>query len=228
MLRRESGGIRETTLSSILWRCSRTPSDHLAYAKEQENCSAWIAPRHHRVRQRESECSTAIRIGRHLHFCQVLKNMACCGGDCLMSNHSFGRCSAHEGVTVKVLGRLEADDGTLPQRPATDSGHLWQARYHSVAPLCAVSRCIAGELSLRRAQPRARGYDDGGSGLARPARQPGASSGARLARSGPVEPELSRSEWLQCSRMEAATRPPRRTSGGDLSGHPLGQSLVER
>ena len=55
-------------------------------------------------------------------------------GYCLMSNHfHLVAVPAHEGVTAKVMGRLEADYARFLNVRRRTSGHLWQARYHSVA-----------------------------------------------------------------------------------------------
>src|SRR5215467_9003317 len=54
-------------------------------------------------------------------------------GYCLMSNHfHLIAVPSHEDSIAKVIGRLEADYARYLNVRRGASGHLWQARYHSV------------------------------------------------------------------------------------------------
>jgi putative transposase len=51
-----------------------------------------------------------------------------------MSNHfHLVAVPAHDDAAAKVLGRLESDYARFINVRRRTSGHLWQARYHSVA-----------------------------------------------------------------------------------------------
>jgi putative transposase len=146
-----------------------------------------------------------------------------------MSNHfHLVAVPAHESVTAKVLGRLEADYARFLNVRRRTSGHLWQARYHSVAmesPHC--WRALAYvERNPVRAGMTSAAVD-----------YPWSSAAARMGNTlVPAWLDLaqwcqhwSRSEWLEMltnGREDEVTRV--ELQEATLSGHPLGQSLVER
>jgi hypothetical protein len=110
-------------------------------------------------------------------------------GYCFSNHFHLVAVPAHEGVTAKVLGRLEADYARFLNVRRRTGGHLWQARYHSVAmesPHCWRA------LAYDRTQSRARGDDVGRSGLSVVQRGSthGRRRGPRMARSGTVDPAL--------------------------------------
>jgi len=150
-------------------------------------------------------------------------------GYCLMSNHfHLVAVPAHETSAAKVLGRLEADYARFLNVRRRTSGHLWQARYHSVAMDSPHSwRALAYvERNPVRAGMTLAAVD-----------YPWSSAAARLGAAvvpswldlNPWSQHWSKSEWLH---MLADTSEDRITrvelQEATLSGRPLGQALVER
>lgn len=150
-------------------------------------------------------------------------------GYCLMSNHfHLVAVPAHEGATAKVLGRLEADYARFLNVRRRTSGHLWQARYHSVAmepPYCWRALAYVERNPARAGvTPAAVDY-------------PWSSAAARMGVAvapawlelGPWAQHWSRAQWLQILRDESGDDRMRvELQEATLSGHPLGQALVER
>ena len=150
-------------------------------------------------------------------------------GHCLMSNHfHLVAVPAHEDAAAKVLGRLESDYARFLNVRRRTSGHLWQARYHSVVmepPYC--WRALA---YVERNPVRA--------GMASAAMDyPWSSAAARMGTTvapawlelGPWARAWSRQEWLQLLTDENGDGIMRvELQEATLSGHPLGQALVER
>lgn len=150
-------------------------------------------------------------------------------GYCLMSNHfHLVAVPSHESSAAKVLGRLEADYARFLNVRRRTSGHLWQARYHSVAmdsPHC--WRALAYvERNPVRAGMTLTAVDYPWSSAA-------GRVGAALA---PAWLDLDRwsqqwtkAEWLRVlsdTTDDEITRVDLQEA--TLSGHPLGQALVER
>lgn len=149
-------------------------------------------------------------------------------GYCLMSNHfHLVAVPSQQDSLANVLGRLESDYARFLNVRRRTSGHLWQARYHSVAmesPYCWQALAYVERNPVRARMAAAVDY-------------PWSSAAARLGLA-PVPPWLdltawrlhwSREEWCQMlvddarddviqAELQEAT----------LSGHPLGQALVER
>jgi putative transposase len=150
-------------------------------------------------------------------------------GYCLMSNHfHLVAVPADEGATAKVLGRLEADYARFLNVGRRTSGHLWQARYHSVAmelPYC--WRALAYvERNPARAGMTGAAVDYPWSSAA--ARMGAAAAPAWL-ELGPWAQHWSRAEWLQMLGDESGDDGTRvELQEATLSGHPLGPALVER
>ncbi len=150
-------------------------------------------------------------------------------GYCLMSNHfHLIAVPAHEGTAAKVLGRLEADYARFLNVRRRASGHLWQARYHSVAmepPYC--WRALA---YVERNPVRA--------GMTSTAVAYAWSSAPARMGAGAVPSWLdfdtwaqhwTRAEWLQLladGNADELTRV--ELQEATLSGRPLGEPLVER
>ena len=150
-------------------------------------------------------------------------------GYCLMSNHfHLVAVPADEGVTAKVLGRLEADYARFLNVRRRTSGHLWQARYHSVAmepPHCWRALAYVERNPVRAGMTSAATDYRWSSAAAR--------MGVGIA---PTWLDLdqwgqhwSRSEWLRMltdGSVDEITRV--ELQEATLSGHPLGQVLVAR
>ncbi len=150
-------------------------------------------------------------------------------GYCLMSNHfHLVAVPAHADATAKVLCRLESDYARFLNVRRGTSGHLWQARYHSVAmdpPYCWKALAYV-ERNPARAGMTSRAVD-----------YPWSSAAARIGTAvappwldlGPWGQIWSRAEWLQMLDEEHGDDPTRvELQEATLSGHPLGPALVER
>jgi putative transposase len=150
-------------------------------------------------------------------------------GYCLMSNHfHLIGVPANEGTAAKVLGRLEADYARFLNVRRRTSGHLWQARYHSVAmePPHSWRALAYVERNPVRASMASTAVE-----------YPWSSAAARMgAAVAPSWLDLnlwnqtwSRTEWLQMLAEDGDDEVMRvQLQEATLSGHPLGQSLVER
>jgi len=147
-------------------------------------------------------------------------------GYCLMSNHfHLVAVPADEGAAAKVMGRLEADYARFLNVRRQTSGHLWQARYHSVA--MDPPHCWRALAYVERNPVRA--------GLSRAAADyPWSSAAARVG--GAVVPawldldpwrqHWSTAEWL-CMLSDGGEDEITRVElqEGTLSGRPLGESF---
>jgi putative transposase len=150
-------------------------------------------------------------------------------GYCLMSNHfHLIAVPAHESVTAKVLGRLEADYARFLNVRRRTSGHLWQARYHSVA-MEAPHRWRA--LAYVERNPVRAGMTSTAVDYL------WSSAGARMGETLlPAWLDLSqwgqhwsRPEWLEMLADGSGDEITRvELQEATLSGHPLGHALVER
>jgi putative transposase len=150
-------------------------------------------------------------------------------GYCLMSNHfHLVAVPAHEGAAAKVLGRLESDYARFLNVRRRTSGHLWQARYHSVA--MEPAHCWRALAYVERNPVRA------GMTLAA-VDYPWSSAAARVGAAvvprwldlDPWSQHWSPAEWigmLADGREDEITRV--ELQEATLSGLPLGRSLVER
>jgi putative transposase len=150
-------------------------------------------------------------------------------GYCIMSNHfHLIAVPAHEGSAASALGRLEADYARFLNVRRRTSGHLWQARYHSVAmepPHC--WRALAYvERNPVRAGMTSAAVD-----------YPWSSAPARMGSTiiptwldlDPWSRQWTRAEWLLMladGREDETTRA--ELQEATLSGHPWGPSLVQR
>lgn len=150
-------------------------------------------------------------------------------GYCLMSNHfHLVAVPAHEGAAAKVLGRLESDYARFLNVRRRTSGHLWQARYHSVA--MEPTHCWRALAYVERNPVRA------GMTLAA-VDYPWSSAAARVGAAA-IPPWLDLDPWSQ--HWSAAEWLGMLADGSQdeitgvelqeatLSGCPLGPSLVER
>ena len=150
-------------------------------------------------------------------------------GYCLMSNHfHLIALPSREDSMARVLGRLEADYARFLNVRRSSSGHLWQARYHSVPmePFYCWRALAYVERNPVRAGmiPAAVDY-------------PWSSAAARMGLA-PVPPWLDLSpwrrqwtgvEWLPILTDAGSDETSRaELQDATLSGHPLGQALVER
>ena len=147
----------------------------------------------------------------------------------LMSNHfHLIAVPSHEGSAASALGRLEADYARFLNVSRGASGHLWQARYHSVAmepPHC--WRALAYvERNPVRAGMTSAAVD-----------YPWSSAAARVGSAivpswldlEPWTQHWNRAEWLHMladGSEDETTRAELREA--TLSGRPWGQALVER
>jgi REP-associated tyrosine transposase len=150
-------------------------------------------------------------------------------GYCLMSNHfHLIAVPAHEDAAAKVMGRLEADYARFLNVRRRTSGHLWQARYHSVA--MEPAHCWRALAYVERNPVRA------GMTLAA-ADYPWSSAAARTGAAVvpawldlvPWSHQWSRAEWLRVladGGEDEITRV--ELHEATLSGRPIGQALVER
>jgi len=150
-------------------------------------------------------------------------------GYCLMPNHfHLVAVPAEEGTAAKVLGRLESDYARFLNVRRGTSGHLWQARYHSVAmdSLHCWRALAYVERNPVRAGMTAAAVD-----------YPWSSAAARLGAAAvpawlnldPWSQHWSKSEWLHMlvdPSKDEITRV--ELQEATLSGRPLGQALVER
>ena len=150
-------------------------------------------------------------------------------GYCLMSNHfHLVAVPAHEDAAAKALGRLEADYARFINVRRRTSGHLWQARYHSVA--MDPQHCWRALAYVERNPVRA--------GMTSSAVDyPWSSAAARVGAAvvpawldlDPWGQHWSATEWLHIladgSEDEMTRVELKETT---LSGRPLGEALVER
>jgi len=150
-------------------------------------------------------------------------------GYCLMSNHfHVVAVPAHECAAAKVLGRLEADYARFLNVRRRTSGHLWQARYHSVAmepPYCWRALAYVERNPVRAGMTLA-AVD-----------YPWSSAAARLGAAvappwldlDPWSQHWSTVEWLHMLADESEDEFTRvELQEATLSGHPWGPSLVQR
>jgi len=150
-------------------------------------------------------------------------------GYCLMSNHfHLIAVPSHEDSAAKVLGRLEADYARYLNVRRGTSGHLWQARYHSV-PMD-LTYCWRALAYVERNPVRA--------GMTSSATNyPWSSAQARLGMTlapawldlNPWAQEWTRREWLQRLGNDNSDEITRiELQEATLSGYPLGAALSER
>jgi len=150
-------------------------------------------------------------------------------GYCLMSNHfHLIAVPSHEDAAAKALGRLEADYARYVNVRRRTSGHLWQARYHSV-PMDS-NYCWRALAYVERNPVRA-----GMTSAA--ANYPWSSAQARLGMTptpawldlNPWAQEWTPNEWLKRlgdDNCDEVTRV--ELQEATLGGHPLGAALSER
>ena len=144
-------------------------------------------------------------------------------GYCLMSNHfHLIAVPAHQNAAAQVLGRLEADYARFLNVRRRTSGHLWEARYHSVA--MEPAHCWRALAYVERNPVRA------GMTL-RAADYPWSSAAARVgAAAVPAWLDLdlwrhrwSTAEWLRLLADESEDEVTRvELQEATLSGHPFG------
>lgn len=150
-------------------------------------------------------------------------------GYCLMSNHfHLIAVPSHEDSAAKVLGRLEADYARYLNVRRGTSGHLWQARYHSV-PMD-LTYCWRALAYVERNPVRA--------GMTSSATNyPWSSAQARLGMIlapawldlNPWAEAWTRREWLQWLSDDNSDEMTRvELQEATLSGYPLGAALSER
>jgi putative transposase len=150
-------------------------------------------------------------------------------GYCLMSNHfHLIAVPSREDSAAKVLGRLEADYARYLNVRRGTSGHLWQARYHSV-PMD-LTYCWRALAYVERNPVRA--------GMTSSATNyPWSSAQARLGMTlapawldlNPWAQEWTRREWLQWLSDDNSDEMTRvELQEATLSGYPLGAALSER
>jgi putative transposase len=150
-------------------------------------------------------------------------------GYCLMTNHFHVIATPlHEDAPAQALGRLEADYARFLNVRRGVSGHLWQARYHSVAmdaPYC--WRALAYvELNPVRA-----GMTEAATGY------PWSSAAARMGFAAappwlaldPWRRHWTNQEWRQMLNDQSGDEQTKALlREATLSGRPLGEALVER
>jgi putative transposase len=150
-------------------------------------------------------------------------------GYCLMSNHfHLVAVPSQEDAAAKVLGRLESDYARFLNVRRRTSGHLWQARYHSVA--MEPAHCWRALAYIERNPVRA-----GMTSAA--AYYPWSSAAARVGfvvvpawlDLDPWSQHWTTTEWL-CMLADGSEDEITRVElqGATFSGRPLGEALVAR
>lgn len=150
-------------------------------------------------------------------------------GYCLMSNHfHLVAVPTAEQTSAKVLGRLEADYARYLNVRRRTSGHLWQARYHSVAmepPYCWRALAYVERNPVRAGM------------VAAALNYRWSSAAARLGlAAAPAWLDLrswnqhwTNEEWLQMLGDKSGDQKTRTEFlEATLSGNPMGQALTER
>jgi putative transposase len=180
----------------------------------------------------ERTSSTAIRteLCSWIYWLAIPCNVGCRYGDtCLMSNHfHLVAVPIQEDAAAKVLGRLESDYARFLNVRRRTSGHLWQARYHSVAMEAA--HCWRTLAYIERNPVRA--------GMTSTATDyPWSSAAARVGFAAvpawldldPWSQHWTTTEWL-CMLADGSEDDSTRVDlqGATLSGYPMGKGLVER
>ena len=150
-------------------------------------------------------------------------------GYCLMSNHfHLVAVPRREDAAAKALGRLESDYARFLNVRRRTSGHLWQARYHSVA--MEPAHCWRALAYIERNPVRA--------GMTSAAADyPWSSAAARMGSVmvpawldlGPWSQRWTRTDWL-CMLADGSVDEITRVElqEATFSGRPMGDALVER
>jgi len=150
-------------------------------------------------------------------------------GYCLMSNHfHLVAVPRREDAAAKALGRLESDYARFLNVRRRTSGHLWQARYHSVA--MEPAHCWRA-LAYIECNPVRAGMTSAA------ADYPWSSAAARMGSVmvpawldlGPWSQRWTRTDWL-CMLADGSVDEITRVElqEATFSGRPMGDALVER